>query len=98
MPSGIPIASERPTDAKVRANVRMLGSQRPIAAKQKNAASTPRAARRPPKRSTTSVPSTVVPAHVSLKKRLVNQPTRLSRKFASPLKARKNTLGCGRFR
>ena len=47
-PRGRPIASASATDAKVSANVRTLGSQRPIAANAANAAATPSAARRPP--------------------------------------------------
>ena len=92
-PSGRPIASERATDANVRANVRILGSHRPIAANDTNAASVPSAARRPPKRKTTSTPRAVVPTQVRLKKRLVSQPTMLSRKVATELKTWKKTLG-----
>ena len=97
-PSGSPIASDSDTDAIVRANVWTLASQRPINANEKNATRTPSAARRPPKRSTTSVPSTVVPAQVSFRKNDVSQPTRLSRKFAIALKMRKTMLGCGTLR
>src|SRR5439155_25888522 len=96
--SDSPTASERATDAHVRANVLMLGTHNPIAANETNAARTPSAARRPPKRRTTSTPSTVVPTQVSLKKKLVSHPTMLSRKLANPLKAWKKTLGCGTLR
>ena len=44
------------------------------------------------------MPSAVVPTHVSLKKKLVSQPTMLSRKLATPLKMTKKTLGCGTLR
>src|SRR5664279_3756213 len=82
MPSGCPIRSDSETDANVSANVRTTGSHRPIVANNRNAVRTPSAARRPPKRSTTSVPSAVVPTHVSLKKNEVSQPTRSSRNVA----------------
>ena len=98
IPTGTPIASESATEANVSANVRMLASQTPSAANDTNAAAVPSAARRPPKRSTIAVPSTVVPTHVSLKKKLVSQPTMSSRKVATPLKTTKKTLWCGTLR
>ena len=98
IPTGTPIASESATEANVSAKVRMLASQTPSAANDTNAAAVPSAARRPPKRSTIAVPSTVVPTHVSLKKKLVSQPTMSSRKVATPLKTTKKTLGCGTLR
>src|SRR5581483_6577393 len=98
MPTGTPIASESATEANVSAKVRMLASQTPSAANDTNAAAVPSAARRPPKRSTTAVPSAAVPTHVSLKKKLVSQPTMSSRKVATPLNTTKKTLGCGTLR
>src|SRR6266849_8047915 len=97
-PSGMPIRSDKLTDAKVSANVRTLGSHTPVAANETNAASTISAARRPPKRSTTRVPSAVVPAQVSLRRNDVSQPTRWSRKLATPLNTRNTMLGCGTLR
>ena len=63
-PSGMPTASDMPTAANIRAKVWTLSSQRPSVAKLAKAASVPSAALRPPKRSTTSVPSAVVPDHL----------------------------------
>src|ERR1700694_875942 len=97
-PSGIPTASESPTAASVSANVSTLCSQSPIAANEVIAARTINAARRPPKRSTTRVASAVVPAQVSLWKNEVSHETRLSRKFAKPLKIEKTKLGCATLR
>jgi hypothetical protein len=90
--------SESPTDAIVSANVSTAGSQRPSAAKAANALAVPRAARRPPKRRTVRMPSAAVPTQVSLKKNVVSQPTRLSRKLAMPLKIVKKRLGFSTLR
>ncbi len=63
-PSGIPTASESPTAANISANVCTDSSQRPSTAKLTKAASVPRAALRPPNRSTINVPSVAVPDHL----------------------------------
>ncbi len=97
-PSGIPISSESETAAVISAKVCTLSSQRPSTANETNAAATPSAARRLPKRSTTTIPNVAVPTHVSLKKKLVSHETRLSRKFAKPLKIVKTKLGLAPFR
>ncbi len=97
-PSGIPISSESETAAVISANVCTLSSQRPISANDANAAATPSAALRLPKRSTTTIPKAAVPTQVSLKKKLVSHETRLSRKVAKPLKIVKKKLGFGRLR
>ena len=97
-PSGIPTSSERLTAAIVSENVSMLSCQRPMSANEPSASRTPAAARRPPKRNTISAPSTVVPAHLSLRKNEVSHETRWSRKFAKPLKIEKTTLGCSTLR
>ena len=52
-PSGIPIASESATAENMSAKVSTLSCQRPMSANDRNAASTPSAARRLPKRSAT---------------------------------------------
>ena len=62
-------SSDSATAESTSANVSTVSSQRPSAAKLANAARTRNAARRPPKRSTTSVPSATVPAQVSLWKK-----------------------------
>ena len=97
-PSGTPTRSDNDTAASISENVCTDSSQNPIVAKLANAARTPSAALRPPKRRTTSVPRATVPAHVSLWKKPVSQPTRWSRKFAKPLKMLNATFGCGTLR
>ena len=78
IPSGIPTRRERPTEASIRASVSMLSSQRPKSAKVAKADSVIRAARRPPKRSTSATPATVVPAQVSQISSRLNHSTRWS--------------------
>ena len=97
-PSGIPIASERPTAASISASVCMLSTQSPLAANATKAASAQIAARTPPKRSETRTPATVTPTHVIQPRKLVNQLTRSSRKSAKPLNARITTLGLSALR
>ena len=76
----------------------MLSTQSPLPANAAKAASAHRAARRPPKRSETRTPATVAPTHVIQPRKLVNQPTRLSRKSANPLNPRMTTLGLSALR
>ena len=64
----------------------MLASQRPSSANEANAPRTIAAARRPPKRQTTSVPVTAVPTHVSQRMNRSSQPTRSSRNTRNQLK------------
>src|SRR3954463_9252172 len=97
-PTGRPTSSESPTAANTSENVSTDSSHSPSSAKLANAASTPSAARRPPKRSTTSVPSTTVPAQVSLWKKLMNHATSWSRKFEKPLKILNAMFGSGTLR
>ena len=97
-PSGIPTRSDSATAENISAKVCTLSSHSPIRANERNAASTPSAALRLPKRSATTTPSTVVPTQVSLRKKLVSHETRLSRNVAKPLKIVKKKLGFGTLR
>ena len=74
-PSGTPTASESETAASISDSVCMLSSQRPSTAKDAKLANMISAARRPPKRRASSVPSAVVPAQVSFVRTSYSQPT-----------------------
>src|SRR5262245_16132869 len=94
----MPTSSESATAENINANVSMDSSQSPSSPKLANAASTPSAARRPPKRSTTSVPSARVPTQVSEWKNEVSHDTRSSRNVENPLKIVNTKLGSGTLR
>ena len=67
-PRGTPTTSDRPTATSISANVCMLSSHSPRVANDAKVASMITPARRPPKRSASSVPNAVVPAQVSFVK------------------------------
>ena len=70
----------------------MLASQSPVSAKVAKAVSVIAAARRPPKRRTTSVPSAVAPGQVSQKSASSSHMTRLSTNTRNPSKSAKTML------
>ena len=70
----------------------MLASQSPSSANEAKAEPTITAARTPPKRSVTTVPTAAAPSQLSQKIALSNQETRSSTNVAKPLKILKKRL------
>ena len=78
MPNGIPISKDSETATSISESVCMLSSHNPASANDANANSVMSAARTPPKRSTSTTPAIVVPAHVIQSSSRLNHSTRWS--------------------